>query len=64
MNRTHRSQPGFRPVPLPATHLQTPLRLAVVLLAGVALAGCENMSARQTARCSGASPAAMPVAAR
>jgi outer membrane protein OmpA-like peptidoglycan-associated protein len=58
MNRTQRSQPGTRPVvPLvqrTATRLQTPLRLAAVLLAGVALAGCENMSARQTGTAQGA----------
>jgi outer membrane protein OmpA-like peptidoglycan-associated protein len=54
MNRTHRSQPGFQPVPHPATRLQTPLRLAAVLLAGVALAGCETMSARQTGTAVGA----------
>ncbi len=58
MNQTHRSQPGIRPVfPLAkrtATRLQTPLRLAAVLLAGLALVGCENMSARQTGTAQGA----------
>ncbi|MEY3252058.1 MAG: hypothetical protein RL227_1031 [Pseudomonadota bacterium] len=69
MNRDHRhhrhlrphpaTRPGFRFANGAALRLQASARLAAVLLAGLALAGCENMSARQTGTAQGAGAGAV-----